>query len=237
MRHSGFRWLAAGCAAWLMAGAAAAQETGATTDSLRHAVVCPPFKGPAELAGIYHAEMLEMLQQSEHIEYLAGTRTLMRRAPEFTFRVAGEIIEDEEGQAFVTVALVDAARNEQIAAHAAPASTEPASIAAWRKTIQDSIERRASKLPFESRVRRKAGQSSYTLDRGLGSGLLPGMKLFVAQDEELLISPHTGEVIGRDSPRAMGQIEVFRVMEHNAYARPVAGTQLPRSRKLYARTF
>jgi hypothetical protein len=237
MRHIGIQWLAAACAAWMMAGAAAAQEAGTTTDGLRHAVVCPPFKGPAALAGIYHAEIVEMLQKSEYIEYLAGTRALMRRAPEFTFRVVGEIIEDESGQAFVTVSLVDAARKEQIAAHMAPASTERASIAAWRKTIQSSMERRASKLPFECRVRRKAGQSSYTLDRGLGAGLLPGMKLFVAMDEEQLISPHTGEVIGRDSPRAMGQIEVFRVMEHNAYARPVTGNQLPRTGKLYARTF
>jgi hypothetical protein len=237
MMRKGLRWLAAGWMAGMMVAAAPAQERGFATDGLRHAVVCPPFKGPAELAGLYHAEMVKMLQETEHIEYLEGARALARRAPEFTFRVMGEIVEGEDGQVFVTVSLVDAARKEQIASHVAPASSEKASIAAWKKTIQKDMQRRASKLPFECRIRRKAGQSSYSLDRGLGSGLQPGMVLYVAVDEEMLISPYTGEVIGRDSPRAMGQIEVFRVMENTAYARPVAGTQVPRTGKLYARTF
>jgi hypothetical protein len=100
----------------------------------------------------------------------------------------GEIVENEDGQVFVTVSLVDAARKEQIASHVAPAS-EKASIAAWKKTIQKDMQRRASKLPFECRIRRKAGQSSYSLDRGLGSGLQPGMVLYVSVDEEMLISP------------------------------------------------
>ena len=63
------------------------------------------------------------------------------------------------------------------------------------------------------------------------------MVLYVSLDEEPLISPVTGETIGRDSPRAAGQIEVFRVMENTAYARPVGETKLPRFSKLFARTF
>ena len=75
------------------------------------------------------------------------------------------------------------------------------------------------------------------MDRGLGSGLAPGMVLYVSVDEETLISPATGEIIGRDSPRAVGQIQIFRVMEDAAYARPVAGTKLPRFSKLHAKSF
>ena len=86
-------------------------------------------------------------------------------------------------------------------------------------------------------VRRQQGQESVSLDRGLNSGLQPGMLLYVSMDEEPLLSPVTGEIVGRDSPRAAGQIEVFRVMENTAYARPADGTKLPRFSRLYARTF
>ena len=63
------------------------------------------------------------------------------------------------------------------------------------------------------------------------------MVLYVSEDEEPLMSPTTGEVIGRDSPRAAGQIQVFRVMDDSAYARPVLDAKLPRFSKLYARSF
>jgi hypothetical protein len=133
--------------------------------------------------------------------------------------------------------LMDGARREQIASLVAPASTNNQTMAAWRRTVRESMERRVGKLPFECRVRRKTGQRSYSLDRGLGSGLEPGMVLFVAIDEEPILSQYTGEIIGRESSRPVGQIEVFRVMEHTAYARPVSGTTLPRSASLFARTF
>ena len=81
------------------------------------------------------------------------------------------------------------------------------------------------------------GQDSVSLDRGLGSGLQPGMVLLVSLDEEPLISPVTGAIVGRDSPRAAGKIQVFRVMEDTAYARAVLDTKLPRFTKLFARTF
>ena len=99
------------------------------------------------------------------------------------------------------------------------------------------MTRRAAKLPFECRVRRKTGQESISLDRGLGAGLQPGMVLYVSMEEEPLISPVTGEIVGRDSPRAVGQIQVFRVMEDTAYARPVLDTKLPLFSRLYARSF
>lgn len=227
--------LVAGCALWALAVGAAAVEPAAVV--LRHAVACPPFKGDSPLAAVYHAEMVKMLKATPEIEYFEGVRALVRRAPEFTFRVNGSIVVNEDGLPFVVVTLTDDARKEQIASHVAPASADLDGLAAWRKTIQEDMARRASKLPFECRIRRQQGQESVSLDRGLGSGLEPGMVLYVSADEESLISPSTGEVVGRDSPRAAGQIEVFRVMENNAYARPVEGTQLPRTSRLYAKAF
>ena len=204
---------------------------------LRHAVACPPFEGKSELAVRYHAKMVSLLKAATGIEYVEGSRATGRRAPAFLFRVQGAIVTNEDGAAFVMVSLVDTARKEQIASHIAPASHEPAALAAWKRTIQTDITRRASKLPFECRVHRQAGQDSVTLDRGLGAGLEPGMVLFLSMDEEPLISPVTGEVIGRDAPRALGRIQVFRVREHTAYARPVLDTKLPRFSRLYARQF
>ena len=84
---------------------------------------------------------------------------------------------------------------------------------------------------------RQQGQESISLDRGLASGLEPGMVLYVSVDEEPLLSPVTGAIIGRDSPRAAGQIQVFRVLDETAYARPVMNTKLPRTAKLFARSF
>lgn len=231
------RWLAALAAAGSMALPATAEEAAPSTDGLRHAVTCPPFKGPAELAGLYHAEMVKMLKGASGVEYLEGSRALARRGPEFVYRVSGRIETDEDGRAFVAVSLVDSARKEQIASLVATASAEPEALDAWRETLQQSLERRAARLPFECRVRRQSGQNSYTLDRGLGSGLQPGMVLYVAADEEPLISPLTGEVVGRDSPRALGKIEVFRVMDNAAYARPAEDTRIPKGASLYARTF
>lgn len=231
------RWFAALGAACAMALPAAADDAPPPTDGLRHAVVCPPFKGQAELAGLYHAEMVKMLKGAAGVEYLEGSRALVRRGPEFVYRVSGRIETDEDGRAYIAVSLVDSARKEQIASMVAPASGEAEALKAWRDALQKSLERRTSRLPFESRVRRQRGQNSYTLDRGLGSGLQPGMVLFVAADEEPLISPLTGEVVGRDSPRALGKIEVFRVMENAAYARPTKDTRIPRTSSLYARTF
>ena len=243
MRQRWTRQVVLGCVAVLLSAGGtaswAAEEAAPEQASLllRHAVACPPFKGNAEMAEIYHAEMVKMLKATEGIEYLEGARALARRAPEFTYRINGSIVENEEGQSFVVVTLMDDARKEQIASHVALASTEPTAVDAWKRTIQVDMKRRSAKLPFECRVRRQQGQGSVSLDRGLDSGLQPGMILYVSIDEEPLMSPVTGEVIGRDSPRAVGQIEVFRVMENTAYARPFGETKLPRFSRLFARTF
>ncbi len=232
-RKSGL-WAVVGLACGLAAcGAWAADADQAPDAILKHAVICPPFKGDTAIASIYHAEMEKMLKASPYVEYFEGAR----RLPAFSFRINGSIVTNEDGQFFVLVTLADEARKEQLASHVAPASLEPATIASWGRTIQTDIERRADALPFECRITRQRGQESISLDRGLASGLEPGMVLYVSVDEEPLLSPVTGEVIGRDSPRAAGQIQIFRVMEDSAYARPTLDTKLPRFAKLYARSF
>ena len=233
------RQIGIGCAAWMLAsgGALAAEEAASAPIVLKHAVACPPFKGDPAIAAIYHAEMVRMLKSTPGIDYLEQSRSLARRAPEFTYRVNGSIVTNEDGQLFVMVTLTDEARKESLASHLAPASIDPEVVASWTRTIQADMTRRAAKLPFECRVRRKVRQTSVSLDRGLDSGLQPGMVLYVSMEEEPLISPITGEVIGRDSPRAVGQIQIFRVMEDTAYARPVLDTKLPLFAKLYAREF
>ena len=229
------KWLGAivGLACGLAAGGAGAAEAAPAAPTLNHAVVCPPFKGDTVVAGLYHAEMVRMLKSTPGIEYFDGARPL----PEFTFRVNGEVETNEEGQVFVRVTVLDAARKEQIASHVAPASLDPDLIAGWSRTIQTDMTRRASKLPFECRVSRQRGQESVSLDRGLGAGLEPGMVLYVSADEEPLISPATGEIVGRDSPRAVCQIQIFRVMEDAAYARPTLDSKLPRVENLFGRSF
>ena len=217
----------------LAAAGAGAAEPEKAPPTLKHAVVCPPFKGDKAIAAIYHAEMVKALQDAPGVEYFEGAR----RLPEFSYRINGSIVTNEDGEYFVLVTLADEARKEQIASHVAPASLDRAIVAGWSRTIREDVARRAAKLPFECRVTRQQGQESVSLDRGLGSGLEPGMVLYVSEDEEPLMSPTTGEVIGRDSPRAAGQIQVFRVMDDSAYARPVLDAKLPRFSKLYARSF
>ena len=220
------------------AGRVQAQETAVRPDPvLKHAVICPPFKGEPGLAARYHAELVALLKAEPGIDYLEGPRATGRKAPEFRYRINGAIVANEGGQPYVTVALVDEARAERIASHVAPAAADPQALAAWKRTLQADMARRAARLPFECRVRQQLGQESVSLDRGLASGLQPGMVLYVSVDEEPLISPVTGETVGRDSPRAVGQIQVFRLVENAAYARPVAGTDLPRFAKLHARSF
>lgn len=216
-----------------VAGAAPAAEPRQDPDILKHAVVCPPFKGDPTLAAVYHNEMVKILRASTAVELYEGTRQL----PDFYFLINGSIVTNEDKQFFVLVTVFDSERKEQMASHVAPATLDPEAIIGWTKLLQADIARRCSHLPFECRISRKLGQESITLDRGLGSGLQPGMVLYVSEDEEPLLSPVTGAVIGRDSPRAAGQIQVFRVLDETAYARPVLNTKLPRTAKLFARSF
>ena len=204
--------------------------------SLRHAVVCPPFKGDSDLAALYRDELLRTLRSSPRVDLLEGDRALARNLPAFAYRIAGEVF-SEDGQTFVSIQLTDAARRELIASFVSPASSNPALLSQWTEVVRADMQRRVDALPFECRILRKQGQDSLTLDRGLPSGLRPGMVLQAVVAEEPLISPFTGEEFGRDTPAPIGSVRVFRVNDDNAYARPLPGTAIPRKGTLYAREF
>ena len=220
----------------LPASRAAEPEDVPPLSTLRHAVVCPPIKGDAALAAPYREALLALLRESPRVELLEGPRALASRAPAFTYRITGEIFE-EAGQTFVSLQLVDAARREPIASFVSPASANPAILSQWTQVIRTDMQRRADAMPFECRILRKQGQDSLTLDRGLSSGLRPGMVLQAVVAEEPLISPFTGEEFGRDTPAPAGSVRVFRVNADNAYARPLPDTAVPRKGSLYAREF
>ena len=204
--------------------------------TLRHAVVCPPFKGDSDLANLYRDELLRTLRSSPRIDLLEDDRALARNLPAFAYRIAGEVFA-EDGQAFVSLQLTDAARRELIASFVSPASENPALLSQWTQVVRADMQRRVDAMPFECRILRKQGQDSLTLDRGLASGLRPGMVLQAVVAEEPLISPFTGEEFGRDTPAPVGPVRVFRVNEDNAYARPFPDTAVPRKGSLYAREF
>jgi len=225
----------AGLAAALAAVFASAAVPAA--DGLRHAVACPAFDGPAEMAGPYHEELVRTLEETAGIELVDESWLPLRRGPEFMYRIEGAIVEGDDESWFVTLGLVDVKRREKIASFVAPVASEPASLASWSGAIRKDLERRMARLPFECSLKRRRGQNSWSLDRGLSAGLQPGMELVAARTDEELLSPTTGEVIGLESFRPVGRIVVFRVMEDTAYARPVEGTQLPRIKDLHARSF
>lgn len=194
---------------------------------LRHAVVCPPFKGDPELAPLYHAALLDALSACPRIELLPPSR---RARPAYTYRIDGRIISPHspDGDPQVLVTLTDLARNETISSILAPAGRN-ADLRNWKKGCTERVERAANALPFECRVSKlKKGQNSYTIDRGSSAGLQPGMVLFAADEEDELYSPETGEAIGRNSPRAFGKILIFRTNEQSAYGRPYRQKAFPK---------
>ncbi|MBR6023256.1 MAG: hypothetical protein IK066_12655 [Kiritimatiellae bacterium] len=200
---------------------------------LRHAVTCPPFAGDQPIAGVYHDALVEVLKASDGVEYLSGAAATGKRAPKFLYRVEGEV---RDGMA--SIRLVDGYRDEVIAAHSAPATSSRSELAAWCSRVRADLARRVSRIPFECRVEAQPGREALVLDRGLGAGLEPRVTLYVSGEEEVLLDPRTGEAVGRDAPRAYGQIVVYRVNAASAYARPVPGTVLPaRGGTFVARSF
>ena len=76
-RIRGRWWAVVGLACvWAAAGAWAAEAGKAPAAILKHAVICPPFKGDAAIAAIYHAEMTKMLKAAPTIEYFEGARRM-----------------------------------------------------------------------------------------------------------------------------------------------------------------
>ncbi len=206
-------------------------------DGLRHAVACPPFQGPADVAALYRDEIIRLLNSNPRVEFLEGSKALAKNAPAFIYHLTGQVAPGPDGELAVTVRLVDVARKETIAAFSAPASTNRADLAKWCRSVRRDMERRARAIPFECAVQQHADSPNLTLDRGLAAGLQPGMVLYVLRRETPILSHATGQEIGRDTPRALGQIKIYRVVDNAAYARPHPGTVIPKNRKIYAREF
>lgn len=205
---------------------------------LRHAVACPPFGGLEPYAQTCHDRIVAMIKEAAtEIEFLEGAAAAARNAPKFTYRLNGTVDPDPAGAPVVTVTLEDDARHEEIARYSAPISTNNAALSAWISVVRSDMRRRVRKMPFECAVSRHAGRRTLTLDRGLSSGMKPGMVFYISGVEEEIIAPSTGEIIGRDSPVTYGKIIVFRVNARTAYARPLEGTLLPLRGRLFAHTF
>lgn len=206
-------------------------------DGLRHAVACPPFQGPAEVASVYRDEIIRLLNANPRIEFLEGSKALAKNAPAFIYHLTGEVAPGKDGALTVSVRLVDVARRETIATFSSPVSTNRADLAKWCRTVRRDMDRRARAIPFECAVQQHADSPNLTLDRGLSAGLQPGMVLYVLRRETPILSHATGQEIGRDTPRALGLVKIYRVVDNAAYARPLPGTVIPKNRKIYAREF
>ncbi len=213
-------------------------EEAVSLQDLRHAVACPPFTGLEPYAQLCHGKIVAMLKQaSTEIEFLEGTAASAKKAPKFTYRLYGNVSEGRDGTPQVTVSLVDEARHEEVASYTSPISDASADLSSWMSVMRADMRRRVRKMPFECSVMAEEGRTSLTLDRGLSSGLKPGMVFYISGMEEEILDHNTGEVIGRDSPRAYGKIVVYRVNKANAYARPVEGTVLPAHGPFFAYAF
>lgn len=199
-------------------------------EGLRHAVVCPPFKGAKDLATRYHDALIEALKKTAHVDVLDAAR---KHPPHYTYRIEGQLLPSSlpDGDPLLVLTMMDLARREEIASYISPITES--GLNQWVRNTLDAITSKMAILPFECRLTRtRVQQASFSLDRGLSAGLQPGMVLRVAEAEDDLISPESGMVVGRNAPHAFGQIRIFRVEENNAYARPVEGTVFPRGRGL-----
>lgn len=207
------------------------------TLAVKHAIACPPFKGESILATRYRDALLQILGSTDGIELLEGAHAKPSRSPRFTYRIQGEVFRDARDNAFVSLVITDSARNEPIGSYMASASLDDSQLKAWSENLRNTLLLKTAQLPFECGIsRHRTQQESLTLDRGLSAGLQPGVLLELAADEVPLISPVTGEEVGRDAGKSIGIVEVFRVSDRSAYARLKSGT-LPKRGDVFARTF
>ncbi len=212
-----------------------AAEPPPTLIHLRHAVLCPPFTGEEPLAHLYHDALVRLLKEFHNICLLDSAAA--KKAPVFLYRVDGSVSLLPDGSPVVSVRLVDVARGDVLADYTAPASADKSRLAAWCRVVRNDLKRRVRHIPFECNAHRKFGQDSLTLDRGADAGILPRMVFYLSEMGEPILDHNTGKTIGRDTPRTIGQVVVFRVTDRNAYVRPVPGTALPRRGKLFVRSF
>lgn len=212
-----------------------AAEPAPSLADLRHAVLCPPFTGEEPLARLYHDTLVKLLKESHNVCFLDAAAA--KKAPVFLYRVDGSVTLLPDGSPVVSIRLVDVARGDVLADYTAPASADKSRLAAWCRVVRKDLKRRVRHIPFECGAHRQFGQDSLTLDRGADAGLLPRMVFYLSEMGEPILDHNTGKIIGRDTPRTIGQVVVFRVTDRNAYVRPLPGTAIPRRAKLFVRSF
>jgi len=225
--------LAVLAAALCLAAPAADAQTGSAPSPLRHAITVPAFKGESDRATAYRDALLERLRSCPRIELIPYSR---RTRPVYTYRVDGKIL-GEGKEAQVEIKVVDLARDETLFTTVLPAETA-ADLAAWEEAASENIARATAVMPFECAVNPpRKGNVSYVIDRGLAAGIYPGLVLNIAVEEDPLLDPETGEIIGRHSRRSFGQVQIFRVGEQSSYGRSIGNPFPEDAERFVAREF
>jgi hypothetical protein len=215
---------AAFAAACCLAAPAARAQAGTAPSPLRHAITVPAFKGESDRATAYRDALLQRLRECPRVELIPYSR---RVRPVYTYRVDGRIL-GEGKEAKIEIKVTDLAREEVLFTSVLPAATAE-DLAAWEDTASANIARASAVMPFECAVTPpKKGTASYVIDRGLAAGIYPGLVLDIAVEEDPLIDPDTGDVIGRHSKRSFGKIQIFRVGDQSSYGRSI-GEPFPES--------
>ena len=159
-----------------------------------------------------------------------------RVRPVYTYRVDGRIL-GEGKDAKIEIKVTDLAREEVLFNSVLPAATAD-DFAAWEESAGANIARASAVMPFECAVTPpRKGNTSYVIDRGLAAGIYPGLVLDIAVEEDPLIDPDSGEIIGRHSKRSFGKVQIFRVGEQSSYARSVGEAFPETAARFVAREF
>ena len=222
--------LAAAC---LLAAPAARAQAGTAPSPLRHAITVPAFKGESERATAYRDALLQRLRDCPRVELIPYSR---RVRPVYTYRIDGRI-SGEGKEAKIEIKVTDLARDEVLFTSVMPAAGAE-DLAAWEDAASENIARASAVMPFECAVTPpKKGTASYVIDRGLAAGIYPGLVLDIAVEEDPLLDPDTGDVIGRHSKRSFGKIQIFRVGDQSSYGRSIGEPFPENAARFVAREF
>ena len=83
------------------------------------------------------------------------------------------------------------------------------------------------KEKFDAAVVKVAGDGMVIINRGSEHALPVGKEMVMCEEGELLVDPGTGEVLGREKGKELGQLKVERVNEKISYCSVISGTKKP----------
>ena len=81
-------------------------------------------------------------------------------------------------------------------------------------------------MPFEGSVV-TVSNGRVVINRGSQFGISPGMKMVMRKEGELLTDPDTGEVLGKNEGKVIGELEVTSVKEKMSFCEVVSGEKKP----------